>query len=67
MAMNDTAGTVRRMFDAFRVGDLEAVLDTVDANSRWTYVVANPKVTKADLVGQAGVRRSGAVLPATDG
>ena len=57
MATNDPVGTVQRMFAAFRVGDLDAVLDTVDADTRWTYVGANPKPTKADLVGKAGVRR----------
>ena len=57
MATNDPAGTVQRMFAAFRVRDLDALLDTVDADTRWTYVGANPKPTKADLVGKAGVRR----------
>ena len=56
MATNDPAGTVRRMFAAFRTGDLDALLDTVNADTRWTYVGANPKPTKADLVGKAGVR-----------
>ena len=57
MASNDPVGTVQRMFTAFRGGDLDAVLDTIDADARWTYVGANPKPTKAELVGKAGARR----------
>lgn len=57
MATNDPEATVQRMFAAFRVRDLDALLDTIDADTRWTYVGANPKPTKADLVGKAGVRR----------
>lgn len=57
MATNDPASTFQRMFAAFRVRDLDALLDTVDADTRWTYVGANPKPTKADLVGKPGVRR----------
>jgi len=57
MATNDPIGTVRRMFAAFGAGDLDALLDTVNADTRWTYVGANPKPTKAELVGKAGVRR----------
>ena len=36
MATNDPVGTVQRMFAAFRTGDLDALLDTVDAETRWT-------------------------------
>lgn len=57
MATNDPIGTVQRMFAAFRARDLDAVLDTVHSDPRWTYVGANPKPTKAELVGKAGVRR----------
>ena len=57
MATNDPIGTVRRMFAAFGAGDLDALLDTVNADTRWTYMGANPKPTKAELVGKAGVRR----------
>ena len=57
MASNDPRGTVQRMFGAFRVGDLDRLLDTVHSDSRWTYVGANPKPTKAELVGHASVRR----------
>ena len=49
MASNDPVGTVQHMFTAFRGGDLDAVLDTIDADARWTYVGANPKPTKAEL------------------
>ena len=54
MATNDPVGTVQRMFAAFRVGDVDAVLDTVNADTRWTYLGANPKPTKADVIGKAG-------------
>ena len=57
MATNDPVGTVQRMFAAFRAGDIDAVLDTVAPDSRWTYIGANPKPAKADLVGKSGVRR----------
>ena len=57
MATNDPLGTVQRMFAAFRVGDIDAVLDSVAPDTHWTYIGANPKPTKADLVDKAGVRR----------
>ena len=57
MSSNDPLDTVQRMFAAFRAGDLDGVLETVHPDSRWTYVGANPKPTKAELVGQASVRR----------
>ena len=57
MGTNDPAGTVRRMFAAFRAGDFAALLDTIDSDTRWTYVGANPKPAKADIVGKDGVRR----------
>ena len=57
MATNDPAGTVQRMFAAFRAGNLDGILDTVHRDTRWTYVGANPKPTKADLVGEAAVKR----------
>jgi ketosteroid isomerase-like protein len=37
MATNDPVATVQRMFAAFRVGDLDAVLDSLNADTRWTY------------------------------
>jgi ketosteroid isomerase-like protein len=57
MATNDPVGTVQRMFAAFQAGDLDRLLETVHTDSRWTYVGANPKPTKAELVGHASVRR----------
>ena len=57
MATNDTLGTVQRMFAAFRAGDLDRILETVHSDSRWTYVGANPRPTKAELVGHTSVRR----------
>ena len=57
MATNDPLGTVRRMFAAFRAGDLDRILETVHFDSRWTYVGANPKPKKAELLGHASVRR----------
>ena len=57
MTTNDPLNTVHRMFAAFRAGDLDGILETVHADSRWTYIGANPKPTKAELVGRANVRR----------
>lgn len=53
----DPAATVRRMFAAFGDGDLDALLETVHPDSRWTYVGANPRPMRAELVGHAAVRR----------
>ena len=57
MATNDPAGTVQRMFAAFQAGDFDALLATIHSDTRWTYVGANPKPAKADIVGKDGVRR----------
>ena len=38
-------------------GDLDGILETVHSDSRLIYVGANPKPTKAELVGHANVRR----------
>lgn len=57
MASNDPIGTVQRMFAAFQARDLDRLLDTVHSHSRWTYVGANPKPTKAEFVGHASIRR----------
>jgi ketosteroid isomerase-like protein len=57
MTTNDPLGTVHRMFAAFRAGDLDRILETVHSDSRWTYVGADPKPTRAELVGHASVRR----------
>ncbi len=54
---NDPTATVQRMFTAFRAGDLDAVLETVHPESRWTYVGANPQLTRAEFGGRAKVRK----------
>ena len=48
---------VRRMFRAFRRGDLEGILETVHADSVWRYVGANPDPRRAFLRGHTDVRR----------
>jgi ketosteroid isomerase-like protein len=45
------------MFAAFRARDVDGILETVHAESHWTYVGANPRPIKAELVGHANVRR----------
>ena len=54
---NDPTATVQRMFAAFGAGDLDALLETVHPDSRWTYVGANPQLTRAEFVGRAQVRK----------
>lgn len=49
--------TVRRMFAAFGARDLDALLTTVHPESRWTYVGANPQLSRAEFTGHAQVRR----------
>jgi len=53
---NDPIGTVQRMFDAFRRGDLDRLIETVHPDSRWVYVGANPQPTKAEFAGRPRVR-----------
>lgn len=48
------AATVRRMFGA---GDLDALLETVQPESRWTCFGANPRPVAATFVGRAEVQR----------
>ena len=48
---------VRRMFAAFGRGDLDALLETIHPESRWTYYGANPQLAAATFDGRAGVRR----------
>ena len=48
---------VRRMFAAFGAGDLDALLETVHPDSRWTYYGANPRLSAAEFSGHAAVRR----------
>lgn len=57
VSANDPLVTVERMFAAFAAGDLDALLATVHAESRWSYVGANPRISKADFSGSASVRR----------
>ena len=54
---NDATATVKRMFAAFGAGDLDALLETVHPESRWTYVGANPQLSRAEFTGHAQVRR----------
>ena len=54
---NDPTATVQRMFAAFGASDLDALLETVHPESRWTYYGANPRLTKAKFEGRARVRR----------
>jgi ketosteroid isomerase-like protein len=45
------------MFEAFKKGDLDKLLETVHPDSRWTYVGANPRPAKGTYVGKDGVRK----------
>ena len=56
-AASDPTSTVQRMFAAFGAGDLEALVETVHPESRWTYYGANPRLTRAEFNGRAEVRR----------
>lgn len=49
--------TVQRMFAAFGAGDLDALVETVHPDSRWTYYGANPQLAAATFVGRARVRQ----------
>lgn len=53
---NNPTATVQRMFAAFGAGDLDALLDTVHPESRWTYYGANPRLAAAEFTGHAKVR-----------
>ena len=57
MENNDPTATVQRMFAAFAAGDIDALLETVHPESRWTYYGANPRLSMATFVGQAPVRK----------
>ena len=57
MTTNNPLPTVQRMFEAFAKGDLDRVLETVHPDSRWTYVGANPRISKRVYVGQKDVRK----------
>lgn len=54
---NNPTATVQRMLAAFGAGDIDALLETVHPDSRWTYIGANPRTTKAEFAGTDKVRR----------
>lgn len=54
---NDPLGTVQRMFEGFRTGDLDALTETVHPQSRWTYIGANPRLSRAEFTGKEAVRK----------
>ena len=45
------------MFAAFAAGDLDALIETVHPDSRWTYYGANPRISTAEFRGHEPVRR----------
>jgi ketosteroid isomerase-like protein len=55
--VSDPVVTVKRMFAAFGARDLDALLETVHSESRWTYVGANPQLSRAVFTGKAQVRK----------
>ena len=55
--VDNPADTVKRMFAAFSAGDLDALLETVHPDSRWTYFGANPQLSRAEFTGRSQVRR----------
>ncbi|HEU5389304.1 MAG TPA: nuclear transport factor 2 family protein [Streptosporangiaceae bacterium] len=57
MTTDSPRGSVERMFEAFGKGNLDALLETVHPESRWTYVGANPRLAKGVFVGRDGVRK----------
>src|SRR3712207_4008545 len=57
MTTDNPLPTVRRMFEAFANRDLDALVETVHPDSRWTYVGANPRPAKGTFVGKDGVRK----------
>ncbi len=54
---NTPTATVQRMFAAFGAGNLDALIDTVHPDSRWTYYGANPRLSKAEFNGRGEVRK----------
>jgi len=55
--IDSPTATVQRMFAAFGAGDLDALVETIHPDSRWTYYGANPRLSRAQFNGQAEVRR----------
>lgn len=54
---NDPRGTAERLFAAFGAGDLDALMEMVHPDSRWTYIGANPRLARADFSGHERVRK----------
>lgn len=54
---NNPTAIVQRMFAAFGAGDLDTLIETVHPDSRWVYYGANPRLSQAELIGHAEVRR----------
>ncbi|HEX6587942.1 MAG TPA: nuclear transport factor 2 family protein [Longimicrobiales bacterium] len=54
---HDPVAAVRRLFDAFGRGDLDALVATVHPDSRWSYYGANPRIGVASFTGREQVRR----------
>jgi ketosteroid isomerase-like protein len=44
MTSDNPMVTVQRMFSAFKARDLDKLLETVHADSRWTYILAVTRV-----------------------
>jgi ketosteroid isomerase-like protein len=57
MTTNRPAAIVQGMFSAFEDRNLEKLLATVQPDSHWTYVGANPRPAKGTYVGRDNVRR----------
>lgn len=57
MESNTPKATVQRLFTAFSEGDLDALMETVHPDSRWTYYGANPQLSQAEFSGTVRVRR----------
>ena len=51
------AATVQRLFAAFAAGDLDELVETLHPSSHWTYIGANPQLSRAEFTGHAEVRR----------
>ena len=54
---NDPTAVVTRMFAAFGARDLDALVETVHPESRWTYRGANPQLSRAEFIGRVNARR----------
>ena len=57
MTTNSPLPTVKRVFEAFANRDLDALVETVHPDSRWTYIGANPRPARGTYVGKDGVRK----------